>query len=47
MILVTSTDANRENIEDYLEELENLSNEQMSLISTLREVSPCIDEVYK
>ncbi len=39
MILVTTTDANRDNIEDYLQKLEELSSEQMGLIATLKEVS--------
>ena len=39
MMLVNDTDANRENIDAYLKELEQLSDEQLSLLSTLREVS--------
>jgi len=37
MTLVNDTDINRENIDEYLEELEQLSNQQLSLLSTLRE----------
>lgn len=39
MILVTTTDANRDNIEEYLQKLEELSSEQLGLIATLKEVS--------
>ena len=39
MTLVNDTDANRDNIDDYLKELEQLSGHQLSLLSTLREVS--------
>ena len=31
-------DANREDIDDYLKELENMSDHALSLLSTLREV---------
>lgn len=39
MNLVTTTDANRDNIEEYLQKLEELSSEQLGLIATLKEVS--------
>lgn len=39
MTLVNDTDANRDNIDEYMKELGNLSDQQLSLISTLREVS--------
>mmetsp|Transcript_8310 Transcript_8310/g.18068 ORF Transcript_8310/g.18068 Transcript_8310/m.18068 type:complete len:1477 (-) Transcript_8310:75-4505(-) len=37
MSLVNDTDANRENIDEYLKELDNISCQQLSLLSTLRE----------
>ncbi|KAL7542125.1 hypothetical protein ACHAXR_011523 [Thalassiosira sp. AJA248-18] len=37
MSLVNTHDSNRDNIEDYLKELENLSDQQLSLLSALRE----------
>ena len=37
MALVNDTDANRDNIDEYLKELERLSDQQLSLLSTLRE----------
>ncbi|KAL9181961.1 hypothetical protein ACHAXT_012304 [Thalassiosira profunda] len=37
MTLVNDTDANRDNIDEYLKELGSLSDQQLSLISTLRE----------
>jgi hypothetical protein len=39
MTLVNDTDANRENIDEYLIKLEQLSDQQLSLLGTLREVS--------
>ncbi len=39
MALVNDTDANRDNIDEYMKELEKLSDQQLSLLSTLREVS--------
>jgi hypothetical protein len=39
MTLVNDTDANRDNIDEYMKELEQLSDQQLSLLSTLREVS--------
>lgn len=41
MTLVNDTDAKRENIDEYLKELETMSDEQLSLLSTLREVRAC------
>ena len=38
MTLVNDTDANRDNMDEYLKELEGLSDQQLSLLSTLREV---------
>ena len=37
MTLVNDTDANRDNIDEYLKELEELSDEQLNLLSTLRD----------
>lgn len=37
MTLVNDTDSNRDNIDEYLKELEELSDEQLSLLSTLRD----------
>lgn len=37
MTLVNDTDANRDNIDEYLKELGSLSDQQLSLISTLRQ----------
>ena len=37
MTLVNDTDTNRSNMGEYLKELEHLSDEQQSLLSTLRE----------
>lgn len=39
MTLVNDTDANRDNIDEYLKELQSMSDESLSLLSTLREVS--------
>jgi hypothetical protein len=39
MTLVNDTDANRDNIDEYMKELEQLSDQQLSLLSTMREVS--------
>ena len=41
MTLVNDTDAKRENIDEYLKELETMSDEQLSLLSSLREVRAC------
>ena len=38
MTLVNDTDANRENIDEYMKELEHLSDQQLVLLSTLGEV---------
>ena len=39
MTLVNDTDANRDNIDEYMKELEHLSDQQLVLLSTLGEVS--------
>jgi archaellum biogenesis ATPase FlaH len=39
MTLVNDTDTNRENIDEYMKELEHLSDQQLVLLSTLGEVS--------
>ena len=41
MTLVNDTDIDRENIDEYLEELDHLFNQQLPLLSILREVSGC------
>jgi len=38
MTLVNDTDANRENIDEYMKELEHLSDQQLVLLSTLGQV---------
>ena len=45
MVLVNDTDVNRENIDKYLNQLQHLSSNQQSLLSTLREVSAGVDYV--
>ena len=39
MTLVNDTDANRDNIDEYMKELEHLSDQQLVLLGTLGEVS--------
>lgn len=39
MTLVNATDANRENMDEYLTELSSISDKQLDLLSTLQEVS--------
>jgi hypothetical protein len=38
MTLVNTTDADRDKIEDYLVDLETVHDEQLSMLSNLREV---------
>ena len=44
MVLVNETDVNRD-MDDYLEQLQQISSNQLSLVSTLRAVSAVVVNV--